>query len=71
MALQMTAPAGGNAIAANLRDLTYLGAQTQLTLSTPGNVPLMLSMPTAALPSGLTPNAQVWVAWPDDQGRFL
>ena len=71
MRLQMSAPAGGNAIAASLRDLTYLGAQTQLSLTTPGGVPLMLAMPTAAVPDGLIPDTQVWVAWPETEGRFL
>ena len=46
-------PASGNAIKATLRDLTYLGAETRISLTTPGDVPLTLSMPTAELPQGL------------------
>ncbi len=71
MSLCMTQPASGNAIKAALRDLTYLGAETRLSLTTPGNVPLMLSMPTAALPHDLNVGTLVWVAWPGNRGIFL
>jgi putative spermidine/putrescine transport system ATP-binding protein len=71
MALSKGQPAGGNAISASLRDLTYLGAETRLSLLTPGDVPLMLAMPTAMLPPDLHLGSQVWVTWPSDRGIFL
>ncbi len=71
MSLCLTRPDTGNAIAATLRDLTYLGAETQLSLASAGQVPLVLSVPTAALPTGLTIGASVWAAWPPDRGIFL
>ncbi len=71
MSLRLTAPGTGNAIKATVRDLTYLGAETQLSLMTEGAVPLTLSLPTAALPQGLTAGASVWAAWQADQGIFL
>lgn len=71
MSLCLTPPQTGNAIKAVLRDLTYLGAETQLSLTTPGGVSLRLSSPTAALPQGLASGMTVWVAWPADRGIFL
>lgn len=71
MTLHLAKPTQGNAVAATLGDLTYLGAETRLALTTKGNVPLMLALPTAALPPGLSPGAQVWAAWPPDRSLFL
>lgn len=71
MSLALSQPASGNAIRARLHDLTYLGAETQLSLQTPGGMPLMLAMPTAALPENLTAGADVWVTWPENCGIFL
>ena len=71
MALHRTKPAEGNAIAARLCDLTYQGAETRLSLKTPGGVALSLSLLTADLPAGLTPGDEVWAAWPDERAFFL
>jgi putative spermidine/putrescine transport system ATP-binding protein len=71
MSLSMTKPAHGNAVKASLRELTYLGAETRLSLETPGNVPILLSRPTATLPIDLTIGTPVWVGWPSDRGIFL
>lgn len=71
MSLRLTAPDAGNAIKATVCDLTYLGAETQLSLMTVGAVPLTISMPTTAIPQDLTAGASVWAAWAADQGIFL
>lgn len=71
MSLHSAAPEGGNAVRADLVDLTYLGAETQLALQTPGGVALTLSQPTASLPAGLTPGAALWVSWRPEHGIFL
>ncbi len=71
MTLHTSAPPDHNAIQATLVDLTYLGAETQLSLKTPGGEALTLSQPTAALPVQLTPGAAVWVSWSVDHGIFL
>ena len=71
MSLCLSQPANGNAVAATLRDITYLGAESQLSLETIGGQPLTLSLSTAALPPGLAPGAKVWAAWPPDRGIFL
>jgi len=71
MALSMTKPGSGNAIRANLRDLTYLGAETRLSLMTPRGVAVMLVMPTKDLPPDLATGSHVWVHWPSDRGVFL
>ena len=71
MALHLARPAEGNAIAAQLRDLTYLGAETQLALVTAGGVGINLSLPTAALPQGVATGQEVWAAWPEERAFFL
>lgn len=71
MSLALSQPTSGNAIRARLHDLIYLGAETQLSLQTPGGMPLMLAMPTGALPDDLTAGAEVWVTWPESRGIFL
>ncbi len=71
MTLALTAPDSGNAIPATLRDLTYLGAETRLSLLTGDDQALSLSLPTANLPDGLGPGATVWAAWPENRGFFL
>ncbi len=71
MSLSLSEPQTGNAIQATLRDLTYLGAETQLSLITPGGVALLLSMPTSTLPQDLAAGASLWVTWPSDRGIFL
>lgn len=71
MVLHASPPEVGNAIRAALVDLTYLGAETLLSLKTPGGVALTLSQPTATLPVNLTPGAQLWVGWSADRGIFL
>ncbi len=71
MGLSLAAPATGNAVPATLRDLTYLGAETRLSLATPGGVALVLHRPTADLPAGLAPGAAVWATWTPDRGFLL
>jgi putative spermidine/putrescine transport system ATP-binding protein len=60
-----------NVIRATLGDLTYLGAETRLSLQTPGGVALTLSHPTATLPPALLPGIEVWVGWETHRGIFL
>ena len=71
MALSLAEPSAGNAVAATLRDLTYLGAETRLALVTPGGVPLVLNRPTADLPESLAPGASVWATWAPSRGFLL
>jgi putative spermidine/putrescine transport system ATP-binding protein len=71
MALQVTRPETGNALAARVADLTYLGAETRLALRTATGVALTLSVPTATLPTGLHPGSEVWATWSEDSGFFL
>ncbi len=71
MRLSLSEPRDGNAVAAALADVTYLGAETRLSLQTPGGVSLVLSQPTAELPEGLAPGAAVWATWPASRGFLL
>jgi putative spermidine/putrescine transport system ATP-binding protein len=71
MGLALAEPAEGNALPARLCDLTYQGAETRLSLTTAGGVPLVLRLPTAALPAGLAPGAAVWATWESGRGFRL
>ncbi|MFT4148786.1 MAG: ABC transporter ATP-binding protein [Paracoccaceae bacterium] len=71
MGLAMAEPAEGNALPARLIDLTYLGAETRLSLATRGGLPMVLHLPTAGLPDGLVPGAPVWATWPPARGFML
>lgn len=71
MRLYMSQPAAGNAVAARLDHLTYLGAETRLALRTPGGTDLTLLLPTAELPAGLEPGTPVWAGWPETRGFLL
>ena len=71
MRLELSEPAGGNAIPLSVTDLTYMGAETRLHLVSGGGTPVILSVPTAAMPAAATPGAAVWAAWAEDRGFFL
>lgn len=71
MTLHSAQPPAGNAVQAALVGLTYLGAESQLALKTPGGVALTLSRPTASLPENLAPGTALWVGWNQDRGIFL
>lgn len=71
MRLHMTRPETGNAVAARLDHLTYLGAETRLGLRTQGGTELTLLLPTAELPAGLEPGMSVWAGWPETRGFLL
>lgn len=71
MRLGLTEPQSGNAVAATLREITYLGAGTRLALTTAQGVPLVLHQPTAELPEGLAPGATVWASWSPTRGFLL
>lgn len=71
MGLSLAEPADGNALPARLNDLTYLGAETRLSLFTRGGVPVVLHLPTADLPESLSPGAEVWATWAPARGFIL
>jgi len=71
MRIALQAPVGGNAVAARLTDLTYLGGVTRLNLRTAGGADLVLSVPTAELSDGLMPGTEIWATWPGERAFML
>ena len=71
MRLALDEPAAGNALPAELVDLTYQGAETRLSLRSRGGTLLTLVQPTHALPAALSPGAAVWATWDEGRGFFL
>ncbi len=71
MQLSLTEPGGGNAVAAVLDDITYLGAETRLSLRSAGGVPLVLHQQTARLPESIAPGSAVWATWAAADGFLL
>ncbi|WP_366926915.1 ABC transporter ATP-binding protein [Pseudogemmobacter hezensis] len=71
MDLSLSEPGEGNALPVQLRDLTYLGAETRLLLATKAGVPVTLHVPTAKLPEGLAPGAALWTSWEASRGFLL
>jgi len=71
MTLYAERPASGNALAATIETVTYLGSVTRFSVKTPAGVALVLEMPTHAVLPGFVPGAQSWVGWREEQGYFL
>lgn len=61
----------GNALKLNVVDITYLGAQSRLSLESDGGTPLSLTTSTATMPGTVVPGSQLCVAWPEERGFFL
>lgn len=71
MVLTRDAPADRNALAADIEDVTYLGAATRFALKTPGGKGLALEMPTRETGPDFEKGKRVWASWDRDQGFFL
>lgn len=71
MVLSREPPAGRNALAADIEDVTYLGAATRFALKTPGGKGLALEMPTREAGPDFEKGKRVWASWERDQGFFL
>ena len=71
MTVARAEPADGNVLKARVGDLTYLGSDTRVSLTSAKGIALTLTKPTVALPEGLVPGQDAWVSWPADRGIFL
>ena len=71
MVLTSSEPSGRNALAAEIEDVTYLGAATRFALKTPGGKGLALEMPTRETGPDFEKGKRVWASWAPDQGFFL
>ncbi len=65
------APDRGNAIAARITDVTYMGAETRLSLVTDKGLILTLNASADSQAEHLQTERQVWVTWPEARGVFL
>ncbi|MGV3548614.1 ABC transporter ATP-binding protein [Rhizobium sp.] len=71
MVLTRDEPADRNALAADIEDITYLGASTRFALRTPGGKGMALEMPTRETGPDFEKGRRVWASWAPDQGFFL
>ena len=71
MVLTRDEPADRNALAAEIEDVTYLGAATRFALKTPGGKGLALEMPTRETGPDFEKGKRVWASWDREQGFFL
>ena len=71
MQLANAPPETGNAIAARIRDVTYMGSETRLSLMTETGHALTLNAGAHTPPEHLPTDSQVWVTWPEERGVFL
>jgi putative spermidine/putrescine transport system ATP-binding protein len=71
MVLSSAEPVDCNALAADIEDVTYLGAATRFALKTPGGKGLTLEMPTRETGPDFAKGKRVWASWAPDQGFFL
>ncbi len=71
MQVARSQPTEGNAVAAIVTDLTYLGAETRVSVQTPGGQPLTLNMTTCLMSDDIFTGAGIWVTWPEASGVFL
>lgn len=71
MTLLTHRPDGPNVIGGQVVELTYKGADTQVSVVTAGDHRLILNVPTSGLPGGLAPGSAVWASWPAERGFFL
>jgi putative spermidine/putrescine transport system ATP-binding protein len=62
-------PSGENAISAVVRDATYLGGATRLSLRTAGGAALTLTLPTGG--GAEMTGAAVWLGWSAEHGVLL
>ena len=63
MSLETQEDRSRNCLSSTVTDLVHFGANTRVLLKTKEGRDLSLDIPTSKLPSSLTPNQQVWVAW--------
>lgn len=71
MKITTALPATGNALAVQVEDITYLGAQSRLSLMTNGGTPMTVTLTTETLPDTISTGRQVWATWPEEHGYFL
>lgn len=64
-------PDTGNAIAAKITEVTYMGADTRVDLVTATGQLLCLNITASQMSPHVSPDRDVWVTWPCDRGVFL
>lgn len=71
MRITTSRPTSGNALAVQVTDITYLGAQSRLNLRTGSGTPMTITTTTSTLSDAMTTGSQTWVSWPEERGFFL
>lgn len=71
MKVTTSAPEQGNAIPARIADMTYMGAETRLSVMTAAGHPLTLHAATEQMSNPMQGGDDIWVSWSKERGVFL
>lgn len=71
MQITSAAPEQGNAIPAQITDMTYMGAETRVSVVTPAGHALTLNAGADQMSNHLQPGTDIWISWSKDRGVFL
>lgn len=71
MQITSAAPEEGNAIPGQIADMTYMGAETRVSVVTPAGLALTLNAGADRMPNQLQTGSDVWISWSKNRGVFL
>lgn len=71
MQVTSASPKQDNAIPARIADVTYMGAETRLSVMTPAGQALTLTASAEQMSDPLQAGNDIWVSWPKERGVFL
>lgn len=71
MQITVSAPEQRNAIPAKVAEMTYMGAETRVSVVTPAGHTLTLNAGADRMPGQLQVGSDIWISWSKDRGVFL